>query len=244
MAAVRIGTAGWTIPRIHASAIQGKGSHLERYSARFSCTEINSTFYRPSRESTWLRWAASVPEDFRFAVKAPKAVTHEAGLELTEESTATLRGFLEQVRLLGAKLGPLLFQLPPKQPFDPDRAHIFFAHLRTLYGGAAVIEPRHPTWFSSKAESLLSRYSISRVAADPAPVPEAFVPGACTATTYYRLHGSPRKYYSDYTHQWLKNLAAEVQSRPAGTDTWVIFDNTASGAAAGNALMLLDILAG
>ena len=62
--------------------------------------------------------------------------------------------------------------------------------------------------------------------------------------TYYRLHGSPRKYYSDYTYQWLKNLAAEVQSRPAGTDTWVIFDNTASGAAAGNALMLLDILAG
>ena len=242
MPAVRVGTAGWTIPRAHANDIPGEGSHLERYSRQLSCAEINSTFYRPSRESTWLRWVASVPDDFRFAVKAPKIISHEAALELTAESAAALDAFLAQARLLGPNLGPLLFQLPPSQSFDFNRARSFFENLSTLHVGPVVLEPRHATWFSAEADSLLSDLGIARAAADPAAVPEAAIPGGFRNLTYYRLHGSPRKYYSEYTREWLSRLSATLASQPAECEAWVIFDNTASGAALGNALELSRML--
>jgi uncharacterized protein YecE (DUF72 family) len=75
-AAVRIGTAAWSIPREHAAPFPVAGSHLERYAAVLNAVEINSSFYRPHRTATYERWAASVPEDFHFAVKIPKAITH------------------------------------------------------------------------------------------------------------------------------------------------------------------------
>ena len=243
MAAVRIGTAGWTIPRAHADQVTGTGSHLERYGQRFTCAEINSTFYRPSRESTWARWRESVPEDFRFSVKAPKTVTHEAALETTDAIRAALAAFLTQARLLGPKLGPLLFQLPPKQSFQAERARTFFEYFRTLHSGPVVLEPRHATWFSDEPESLLRSLQVSRAAADPAPVPQAAVPGGSASPVYYRLHGSPRKYYSEYSHNSLRRLAAELRSHSDETEAWVIFDNTASGAALGNALTLSEIIA-
>jgi uncharacterized protein YecE (DUF72 family) len=73
---VRIGTAAWSIPKKHAAPFPTAGSHLERYAAVFNAAEINSSFYRPHRAATYERWAASVPDDFRFAVKVPKAITH------------------------------------------------------------------------------------------------------------------------------------------------------------------------
>jgi len=242
MPPIRVGTAGWTIPRSQADKLPGLSGHLDRYSRALSCTEINSTFYRPSRHSTWLRWAASVPEDFRFSVKAPKTISHEAALELTSITSAALDSFLDQVRLLGSRLGPILFQLPPSQAFNRERTHSFFSYLRTKVDSAIVIEPRHASWFSADAESLMTDLRLSRVAADPARVPEASVPGGLQDLLYYRLHGSPRMYYSEYTPDWLAALAAQLRSRPEGTQAWVIFDNTASGAALGNALELAGML--
>ena len=239
MSAVRIGTAGWSIPRAWTHSIPEVGSHLERYAKVFSCAEINSTFYRPSRESTWLRWAASVPDDFRFSVKAPRFVSHDQALALTPECMSTLHAFLVQARLLGDKLGPLLFQLPPKQPFAVDRATAFFSYLRTIHESAVVLEPRHASWFSPEAEALLCSLRIARVAADPAPVPLAASPAGAPSLLYYRWHGSPRKYYSAYTKEALAQLASEL--RPVDADAWVIFDNTASGAALGNALALRQL---
>lgn len=243
MPAIRIGTAGWTIPRLQAEKLPGSSGHLERYSRALSCAEINSTFYRPSRVSTWLRWAASVPEDFRFSVKAPKTISHEAALELTSATGAALDAFLDQVHLLGSKLGPVLFQLPPSQAFNRERTHAFFSHLRTKLDSPVVLEPRHASWFTADAESLMTDLRLSRVAADPALLPEGSLPGALQDLFYYRLHGSPRMYYSEYAPDWLAGLAAQLQSRPEATEAWVIFDNTASGAALGNALQLAGMLA-
>src|ERR671911_3236047 len=78
---VRIGTAAWSVPKEHAEPFPVTGSHLERYSAVLNAVEINSSFYRPHRTTTYERWAASVPESFRFAVKVPKSVTHERRLK-------------------------------------------------------------------------------------------------------------------------------------------------------------------
>ena len=108
---IRIGTAGWTIPRRHAEHFPADGSGLERYASRFNAAEINSTFYRSHRPQTYARWTAAVPEDFRFAVKMPKAITHERRLI---DVTDLLNRFAEEISLLGPKLGPVLIQLPPQ----------------------------------------------------------------------------------------------------------------------------------
>ena len=77
---MRIGTAGWAIPRIHADLFPGNGTGLERYSGRLNAAEINSSFYRPHRPATYARWADAVPEAFRFSVKIPRSISHEKRL--------------------------------------------------------------------------------------------------------------------------------------------------------------------
>ncbi len=236
---IRIGTAGWSIPRTAAALLPGEGSHLERYARTLNCAEINSSFYRPPRPATWTRWADSVPQDFRFAVKAPKTITHEAKLQ---PEPALLSDFLAGARLLGPKLGPLLFQLPPKLAFGEPIATAFFKHLRDTSDEAAVLEPRHPSWFTPEVTELLAAFQIARAAADPARVPEAALPGGYSALRYYRLHGSPRIYYSPYQLEYLATLTQTINADTQATETWVIFDNTASGAALGNALTLSNLV--
>ena len=124
---VFIGTAGWSVRKDAPAEFQGEASHLTRYSRGLNCVEINSTFLRPHRAATWARWAQTVPEHFRFAIKAPKAITHTARLQ---RSGALLAEFLDQVGALGDKLGPILFQLPPKLAFDPGVAEDFLATVR------------------------------------------------------------------------------------------------------------------
>jgi len=233
---VRIGIAGWGLRRELSDRFGDGASQLARYATRFNCVEINSCFYRPHRPATYARWADSVPDRFRFAVKMPRAITHEARLH---ECAVPLREFLDQTASLGEKRGPVLVQLPPSLGFDPDRADQFLDLLRARHTGAVVCEPRHPSWFTEPADLLLRRYQVARVAADPAPVPAASVPGAWDGMHYHRLHGSPRTYYSPYGPE---RLAAFAASLPATTAAWVILDNTALGEAIRDALWLRDRL--
>jgi uncharacterized protein YecE (DUF72 family) len=235
----RIGTAAWSIPRQYAEEFPTIGTHLERYAHVLNCAEINSSFYRSHKITTWAKWAASVPEDFRFSVKAPKTITHEAKLTCTPQQ---LQLFLTEATTLGDKLGPILFQLPPSAALNLATAEAFFAIYRNLHPGPTAFEPRHPTWFSAEANHLLQSFHIARVAADPAPVPEAAIPGGSNQLIYYRLHGSPRMYYSAYTPAFLSSLADAITHRHQPTETWCIFDNTASGAALGDANILRTLL--
>lgn len=230
----RIGTAGWAIPRAVADRFPAVGSGLGRYAARFNAVEINSTFYRPHRQSTFERWRDTAPADFRFAVKVPRAVTHEAKLRGCEALLAT---FVADVRALRPNLGPLLVQLPPSLAFDPGTAEAFFAHLRRLWQGSVVCEPRHPSWFEAEADGLLGECRVARAGADPARHARAASPGGWRGLSYWRLHGSPRMYYSSYEPKRLETLAAEMAADP-GPEVWCVFDNTTSGAAAANALDL------
>jgi uncharacterized protein YecE (DUF72 family) len=233
-ATIRIGTAAWSIPKEHAAPFPVPGSHLERYGAIFDAVEINSSFYRPHRTATYERWAASVPEGFRFAVKVPKAITHERRLQHVGH---LLDQFLSEVTGLGSKLGPLLVQLPPSLNFQLGNANHFLSELRSRIKGSIVCEPRHASWFTPEVEALLAELQIARVAADPAPVPGADEPGGWCGLSYYRLHGSPRIYYSAYNPEFL-SAVAELLTRDAaaGVETWCIFDNTAAFAATGDAL--------
>jgi uncharacterized protein YecE (DUF72 family) len=235
---IRIGTAGWTIPARFRHLFPESGSSLERYAARFTTAEINSTFYRSHRPQTYARWAAAVPDDFRFAVKLPKAITHDRRLVGAAD---LLERFLDEVRPLRPKIGPLLIQLPPSLAFDETFAGAFLHLLRDRFERAIVCEPRHATWFGAEADRLLSDCKVARVAADPARVPEAALPGGSANIAYFRLHGSPRMYYSAYENPFLTDLADRLNAAEAA-ETWCIFDNTASGAAIGNALTLESVL--
>jgi uncharacterized protein YecE (DUF72 family) len=239
MSTIRIGTAGWSVPKHYAVEFPSAGTHLVRYSKTLNCAEINSSFYRSHRFSTWAKWADSVPDDFRFSVKASRTITHESSLACSREQ---LQNFLAEVQTLASKLGPILFQLPPKSIFDLSIAKPFLTMFRHQYSGFAVFEPRHPTWFTAEADHLLEQFQIARVAADPAPVPAAVIPGGWGKLIYYRLHGSPRMYYSEYTESFLRSTAATIARQQETAQVWCIFDNTASGAALGNARNLKRLL--
>ena len=232
---VRVGCAGWSIPRLVAAHFASRGSHLERYSQEFNCCEINSSFYRAHKKETWERWARSVPAEFRFSVKAPKTITHEAKLNCSSE---VLSAFLEQINCLHERLGPVLIQLPPSLEFDYACATKFLSLLRGSFSGDVVWEPRHSSWFDIRADDLLMGFKIARVAADPACVPAATRPGGLASLAYFRLHGSPRRYFSAYSSDSLNMLVAQLASLDARARIWCIFDNTAFGAAIPNALEL------
>ena len=236
-----VGTAGWSIARTEAERFPTEGSALERYASRFAGVEINSSFHRPHRASTWARWAEQVPETFRFSVKVPKTITHMQKLVDCGDLLAT---FLEESTGLGDKLAVLLVQLPPSLAFEPDLAEAFFTLLSASSHAAIACEPRHPSWFEDEAGQLLESLRVARVAADPAKVPAAAVPGGWRGFSYLRLHGSPVPYRSSYEEERLEGYAGLIrEDLAAGRPAWCMFDNTASSAATGNALSLMEKLA-
>jgi uncharacterized protein YecE (DUF72 family) len=235
---IRVGTAGWAIPASVREDFPDEGSTLARYAARLSAVEINSSFHRSHRPSTYARWAANVPDDFRFAVKVPKTITHERRLLDCAEQLSI---FLAEISELGAKRGPTLVQLPPRLEFNARTADNFFAGLRDQHSGQIVCEPRHGSWFTPEANEFFMARQIARAAADPAVVPDAARPGGFAGLAYFRLHGSPNMYRSPYGDERLRDLAEAALAAPS-QDCWLIFDNTASGAATADALLLLSVL--
>lgn len=213
--------------------VGGKGSHLERYAGAMNAVEINSSFYRPHRRTTYQRWAAATPDDFRFAVKVPKSITHAAGF-----APAIVDRFIEECAGLGLKLAVLLVQLPPKAAFDQIFAARLFDALQDRTSVPLVCEPRHASWFHREPDQWLAARKIARVAADPTSIDCANCPGGWPGLGYFRLHGTPRIYYSSYSEEVLSQISGRLSSMLTKSDVWCIFDNTALGAAMENALWL------
>lgn len=238
---MKVGTAAWSVPRVAAELFPAQGSHLQRYAQVLDCTEVNTSFYRSHKRETYEKWAGQTPSNFRFAVKLPRQITHEGALRAARKP---LQQFLGECSGLGRRLAVLLVQLPPSLPFETRIAARFFALLAELHGGAVVCEPRHASWFEPRAERLLIAAHVGRVGADPAPHAGASIPGGwlgddgngAGAVVYHRWHGSPRTYWSSYDETWLAARAVESRRWSPTADCWFIFDNTASGAAAANAV--------
>lgn len=234
----RIGTAGWSIPSTLREVFPATGSLLERYATRVNCVEINTSFYRPHQKKTYERWARSTPETFRFAVKVPQSVSHAEALKFDQHN---LERFVNEVEGLGQKLGVLLVQLPPKLKFEKPRAAHLFDRLHHHFKQPIVCEPRHASWFTAAVDRWLAKRKIARVAADPArAAANAGEPGGWRGISYLRLHGSPRTYYSTYDAKALIALSVKIRVLASAAPLWCIFDNTAGGAALGNALDLCE----
>ena len=235
---LRIGTAGWSISRAVAHQFPEEGSALERYAALFCAVEINSSFHRPHRFSTWARWKEATPPGFRFAAKIPKLITHQQRLVGCE---AALDEFVDQVGALDEKLSVLLVQLPPSLAFSASTAAAFFIALSARASAAIVCEPRHPSWFESDADDLLVSHKVARAAADPSLSSAAAMPGGWSSLAYWRLHGSPVMYRSSYADR-LPYYAELIGRSALASETWCMFDNTASSAALADALKLEGLL--
>jgi uncharacterized protein YecE (DUF72 family) len=236
---IRIGCAGWSLRSAQLGLFGEGDSHLARYATRFNAVEINSSFYRSHQRRTYERWAASVPEDFHFSVKLPKAITHQARLVDTQR---LIDQFTAEVIGLGKQLGGLLVQLPPSLPFNAIVATTFFSALRERLDAPIACEPRHGSWFVPEVNELWRSLGVTRVAADPPRVADGGHPEGSAPWSYWRWHGTPHVYYSSYAEADLRDLAATLRSTAySGRRAWCIFDNTALGHAITNAIRLLDL---
>jgi uncharacterized protein YecE (DUF72 family) len=236
-----IGTAGWNLPRAVHDDDAHASTRLERYARRLDGVEINSSFYRFHQARTYARWAQTTPPHFRFSLKVPRTLTHDARLAGPMDD---LERLLSDSAALGAKRGPLLVQLPPSLSFDTAVVDRFFTGLRERHDGNVACEPRHPSWFSPDADRLLLFHHVARVAADPPRGPDNDRPGGWTGLAYFRWHGSPRTYWSRYGIDVLHVMAREVCEARCTAETWCIFDNTAAGYAFENAEELAALAGG
>tara|TARA_R110002073_G_scaffold56905_30_gene144932 strand:- start:31519 stop:32265 length:747 start_codon:yes stop_codon:yes gene_type:complete len=236
---VRLGTAGWSLRAEHKLHFPGTGTHLQRYSNVLNAVEVNSSFYRSHRPQTWAKWSENTGETFCFSVKAPRQITHHRRLKDIRD---LWESFWSEVSQLGEKLRVVLFQLPPSLAFDQQVASQFLSVVRESCQGPVALEPRHPSWFTPKPNELLSEYHISRVAVDPHPCGlSALEPAGDTRIAYFRLHGHPKIYYSNYSDEYLNDLQNRIHDCSAD-EVWCIFDNTAEGHATFNALQLKQLV--
>jgi uncharacterized protein YecE (DUF72 family) len=239
---ITIATAGWTVTREAAPRFPDEGTHLARYARVLGGVEINSSFYRSHAPATYRKWADATPGGFRFAVKLPGLITHELGLR---GARGALQSFYEEIAGLGRKRGPVLVQLPKSHVFERRVTDRFLGRLRSLDAGPVVVEPRHASWFAAAADRVLMNHHVARAAADPICCPGAGLPGGWPRLVYYRLHGTPRMYWSRYAPEYIAALAADLDAHArTGAQVWCVFDNTAWGGAILNALELEGVLTG
>ncbi len=232
-----IGTAGWNIPSQLKNQFPSAGTHLQKYSNLLKAVEINSSFYRDHKFETYVRWAQSTPDNFRFSVKLSRYFTQEKRLT---ETGARLSDTLQGISGLAGKWGCLLVQLPPSLKLELKVASRFIERLRAVFAGMIVWEPRHSSWSTESAFQLLQANHISRVWADPdpCPVPDG-LRSSLEPSSYFRLHGSPEIYRSRYSLEFLDQIFRSMQkSASVHRQVWCIFDNTTFGFATENALEL------
>jgi len=270
MAQARIGTSGWLYPPWRGVFYPPKLPHrreLEYLSSRLNSVEINGTFYSLQRPASFAKWRAETPDDFSFAVKGARFITHMKKLAGVEAPLANF--FASGVLGLGEKLGPVLWQLPPSLGFDPERLSAFFAQLPRSTGEAAwlarqhderlkdrslttaltdqplrhAMEVRHKSFETAAFVELLREHAISLVVADTAgrwPL----MRDVTADLVYVRLHGDVELYTSGYTDEALDKWAAEIgQWLTAGLDVHVHFDNDVKVHAPYDAIQLAEKVA-
>lgn len=226
---IAIGTSGWTYAAwrgpFYPPQIPQK-KWLGWYATQFCSTEINASFYRTPSEQALEAWRTSTPHDFLFAWKASKFITHWKRLQSTCDNSLALME--QRLRLLGPKVGPILFQLPANFRADRERLAQFIAILprRRRY----AFEFRHPSWFVPPVLDLLTEHDIALCLADHHVAPSPWL--ATASFVYVRGHGPDGRYRDNYPETTLRAWARDLgRWRHAGRDVFVYFDNDQKSAA-------------
>jgi uncharacterized protein YecE (DUF72 family) len=204
------------------------GDRLAYYAEHFGTVELNVTFYRMPAADAFKGWRDAVPDDFRFAVKASRYLTH---IRRLEEPEAPVDYLVERASILGNRLGPILLQLPPSLEIDLDRLE---RTIRAFDGRVSLaLEPRHKSWFTPQLCELLRQHGVALTLADRrGPITPLWT---TTDWTYVRLHqgsATPRPCYGDRALQsWVDRLA----DLPSGDAGYVFFNNDHRACAVSNA---------
>jgi uncharacterized protein YecE (DUF72 family) len=224
VARLRVGTSGWSYPEWRGHVYPARllaARWLAFYATLFDTVEVNASFYRLLRRADAARWRDTVPDDFVFALKGSRFITHM--LRFTQPQRA-LRRFFAPVKALGDKTGPIVFQTPPTFAVDPARLAAFLEALPP--GRRYAFEFRHPSWHVPGVLRLLRRHNAAFV---PFEIGRLRGPRRATADfVYVRLHGRKPGYRGNYTRQALGEWADWIRRQlRAGRDAYVYFDNTA-----------------
>jgi len=237
-----VGTSGWTYPnwknRFYPKGLAQSG-WFAFYAARFRAVEINNSFYQFPKPETVEAWRRAAPEGFVFAVKANRYVTHMKKLKEPEDAC---RRFLEIVRGFGEKLGPVLFQLPPRWRYDDVRLRDFLDALPE--GFRYVFEFRDERWINDRCLELLAGKGAALCVADLAGTRTPMKPATATADfAYFRLHGPDEAYQGLYGREGLEPFADAIRAeRAAGRDVYCFFDNDQDANAPMDAGTLAEML--
>ncbi|MGV3503145.1 MAG: DUF72 domain-containing protein [Adhaeribacter sp.] len=236
---IYIGTSGWHYKHwkgLFYPADLPQQQYLSFYLQHFRTVEINNSFYRLPDRATFASWRQSVPADFVFAVKASRYITHMKKLKDPQQSLSL---FLDQVAALEEKLGPILFQLPPRWRCDLPRLKQFLQALPA--GGLYTFEFRDPSWYQEQVYQLLRDYQAAFCIYD---LEQHQSPMEVTANfVYVRLHGPEGRYTGSYTDEALEAWAAKARDWQAqGRAVYFYFDNDIGGYAVGDARRLQHLL--
>ncbi len=234
-----IGTSGWHYDHwrhLFYPDKLAKTKWLEFYATHFTTVELNNSFYRLPSETAFANWRDSSPADFTFAVKVSRFITHIKRLKNAEEP---VENFITRARILGEKLGPLLYQLPPNMHRNDEVLESFLSLLPK--GMQHVIEFRHQSWLEEKVFEILRRHDVGLCVFD---MPSLRCPLVATADfAYIRFHGSTGLYASCYSDEeldwWAKRLA---DLAPSLKVIYVYFNNDAEAFAVRNAITLRGYL--
>jgi uncharacterized protein YecE (DUF72 family) len=210
---------------------------LEEYARHFETVEVNATFYRLPTVKAVQAWVEQTPSDFVFAVKMSRYVTHVKRLR---DLTPSLELFYSRIEPLvrSAKLGPILWQLPPTFRRDDDRLGVALA---ALPAGRHAFEFRHPSWFDSAVMKLLRRHNVALVIADRPEIRAFQTHDLTTDWTFVRFHAGTRGRRGNYSETELREWAARISSLPV-TESFVYFNNDWEGFAPQNARRLRRLL--
>jgi uncharacterized protein YecE (DUF72 family) len=234
-----IGTSGWHYDhwqhRFYPEGLE-KAKWLEFYTTHFTTVELNNSFYRLPSETSFTVWRDSSPAGFAFAVKVSRFITHIKRLRNTQEAINT---FMSRARILGAKLGPFLYQLPPNMHRDDNRLDLFLSTLPK--GMEHVIEFRHPSWLEDKVFEILNKHNIGFCVFD---MPSLSCPLVATADfAYIRFHGSARLYSSCYTDEELSGWAEKLVDLATNLKAmYIYFNNDIDAFAVKNAISLCEYI--
>ena len=236
---IHIGTSGWSYDHWQGTFYPpglAANRRLAYYQRHFRTVEINSTFYSLPSADSLVRWYESTAEDFIFSVKASRYITH---MKKLRDPQRTVKEFINRVEVLRDKLGPILFQLPPRWHINAERLAAFLKRLPREHRYA--VEFRDPSWFSPQIYELLARHTVAFCIFDldkrvsPMQVPADFA--------YIRLHGPLGPYQGRYDDRALHDWAESITRwRLAGRDVFCYFDNDEAAHAVQDAQCLLAML--
>ncbi len=232
---IHIGTSGWNYKHwkgnFYPEELPQK-KWLEFYNNKLSTVEINNSFYKLPSKETFKKWAEGVPNDFIFSVKASRYITHMKKLKDPEESNKKL---FDNMKGLGKKLGPILFQLPPHWGFNKERFEEFLKSLSKKY--KYTFEFREQSWWNNETLDLLKKYNAAFCIFE---LGDLISPKEVTADfIYIRLHGPGNKYRGSYNENTLSYWKGRFTGWSENVkEIYCYFDNDDSGFAVQNAITL------